>query len=142
MTFAICRVCRTPIGNLLDWLNHVSKENHRDALQNATKKERDNEVIIAASPSVLHLFGDSWNFCLPCNLTVSSSSALFSHEQLEQHKAAARAMELRDRDSLSKEASNFPTVFHCSRLLKSNCSTSSPISSDNLPCQPEYVSRL
>ena len=114
MTFAICRVCRTPIGNLIDWLNHVSKENHRDALQNATKKERDNEVIIAASPSVLHLFGDSWNFCLPCNLTVSSSSALFSHEQLEQHKAAARAMELRDRDSLSKEASNFPTVFHCS----------------------------
>ena len=79
-------------------------------------------MIIAASPSVLHLFGDSWNFCLPCNLAVASSSALFSHEQLEQHKAAARAMELRDRDSLAKEASHFPTIFHCNLC---NLSTSS-----------------
>ena len=120
------RVCRTPIGNLLAWLKHVTKESHRDAMQkNPAKvlgKEKDDEVIIASSPSVLHLFGDSCNFCLPCNLAVASSSALLSHEQLEQHKAAARAMELRDRDSLAKEASDFPTIFHCSLC---NLSTSS-----------------
>lgn len=117
VAYYICQACRVPVGSLLAWREHALTPGHREAAA-----RREGEVItIQSSPSVLHMFGDTCNLCLACSSTFPTNAALYSHEQLEQHRAALRALELRDRERLGREGRALTTLFHCD-----TCCSSSP----------------
>lgn len=69
-----CRLCKVPVGNLLAWLEHKVTMGHKTKYRAASLTDKMDEVIIGQSCSVLFLFGDDCNQCLPCKETFATNN--------------------------------------------------------------------
>ena len=111
--YFICKLCQTPVGNLISWLEHKNKIEHRTKFQTASVTEKMDQLLISGSLSVLNLFDGNSTKCLPCNEDFSSREELQIHERLLSHKIGVRSREIKDREEVSIYGEKFTTLYYC-----------------------------
>ena len=111
--YYICKLCRSPVGNLISWLEHKNKIEHRTKFQSASVTEKMDQVVISGSLSVVHMFDGSCTKCLPCNENFSNREELQIHERLLSHKIAVRSREIKDREEVGIYGEKFTTLHYC-----------------------------
>ena len=111
--YYICKLCKVPVGTILQWMEHKQSMEHKSKYRSASITEKMNEMFISHSTSVLHMFGDECNKCLACDANFTKNSTLETHEQTEAHRAASRRKELVDRNEVKNYGSNLSTLYYC-----------------------------
>ena len=135
--YFICKLCQIPVGNLLSWLEHKNKIEHRTKFMNSAVTDKMDQVIISDSLSVSAMFGGKCKKCLPCNLYFTTSEELVSHERLISHRIAVRSREIKDREELELDCKKFTTLYYCSLCSLSTCHSLSVHRND-----PAHLQRL